>query len=89
MATAAKDAAKRKSLSLKEKNDIIKKAEDNPALSTTSIGESFGIAWTTVTSVLKNKLKYKQLFFQNETDVSKKRVCSAKFEVSHTFLLAI
>ena len=31
-------AAKRKSLSLKEKIDIIKKAEDNPALSTTSIG---------------------------------------------------
>ena len=71
------------------KADIIKKAEDNPALSTTSIGESFGIAWTTVTSVLKNKLKYKQLFFQNETDVSMKRVRSVKFEVSHTFLLAI
>ena len=85
MATAAKG----KSLSLKEKIDIIRKAEDNPALSTTSIGESFGIARTTVASVLKNKLKYKQLFFQNETDVSKKRVRSAKFEVSHTFLLAI
>ena len=86
MATAAKDAAKRKSLSLKEENDIIKIAEDNPALSTTSRGESFGIARTTVTSVLNNKLKYKQLFFQNETDVSKKRVRSAKFEVSHKFL---
>ena len=87
MATAAKDAAKRKSLSLKEKNDIIKIAEDNPALFTTSLGESFGSARTIVTSVLNNKLKYKQLFFQNETDVSKKRVRSAKFEVSHKFLL--
>ena len=89
MTTAAKDAANRKSLSLTEKNDIIKKAEDNPALSTTSIGESFGIARTTVTSVSNNKLKYKQLFFQNETDVFKKRVRSAKFKVSHTVLLAI
>ena len=88
MATTAKDAAKRKSLPLRGKSDIIKKAEDNPAL-TTSIGESFGIARTTVASVIKNKLKYKQLFFQNETDVSKKRVRSAKFEVSHKFLLAI
>ncbi|KAL8558395.1 hypothetical protein ACOMHN_019803 [Nucella lapillus] len=89
MATAAKNAAKRKSLSLKEKIDIIKKAEDNPALSTTSIGDSFGIARTTVASVLNNKVKYKQLFFQSETDVSRKRVRSAKFEVSHKFLLAI
>ncbi|KAL8577788.1 hypothetical protein ACOMHN_001657 [Nucella lapillus] len=88
MATAAKNAAKRNSLSLKEKIDIIKKAEDNPALST-SIGDSFGIARTTVASVLNNKVKYKQLFFQSETDVSRKRVRSAKFEVSHKFLLAI
>ncbi|KAL8577847.1 hypothetical protein ACOMHN_054596 [Nucella lapillus] len=80
MATAAKNAAKRKSLSLKEKIDIIKKAEDNPALSTTSIGDSFGIARTAVASVLNNKVKYKQLFFQSETDVSRKRVRSAKFE---------
>ncbi|KAL8567187.1 hypothetical protein ACOMHN_046597 [Nucella lapillus] len=71
---------RREILSLKEKIDIIKKAEDNPALSTTSIGDSFGIARTTVASVLNNKVKYKQLFFQSETDVSRKRVRSAKFE---------
>ncbi|KAL8569984.1 hypothetical protein ACOMHN_056416 [Nucella lapillus] len=87
MATAAKNAAKRKSLSLKEKNDIIKKAEDNPALSTTSIGDSFGISHTTVASVLNNKVKYKQLFFQSKTDVSRKRVRSAKFELKATELL--
>ena len=79
------EAAKRKSLLLKEKIEIIKKAEDNPALSMTAIGDSFGIAQTTITSVLKSREKYKQLFFESETDVSKKRVRPAKFKVSHLF----
>ena len=51
----------------------------------TAIGKSFGIARTTITSILKSREKYKQLFFESETDVSKKPVRPAKFKVSHLF----
>ena len=59
-------ATKRKSLSLKEKIDVIIKAEKNPALTTTSVGKFFGIARTTVSSILKEKEIYKQLYSQSK-----------------------
>ena len=74
-------------LTLKRKIDLINVAVGNPSKKRKEMAEEFGIAPTTVTGILKEKEKYKQQYFNGQTDVRKSRVRSAKLNAVDDALL--
>ena len=68
---------KKKALPLKGKNGIIYAVEGNPSKTKKEIADEFGIASSTLSTVLRDKEKYKRLFHGGETTAKCKRLRSA------------
>ncbi|KAK7493174.1 hypothetical protein BaRGS_00015511 [Batillaria attramentaria] len=65
--------------SLKRKIDMINASEETPPKSRKQLAADFGISPSTVTKVLNEKEKHKDLFYGGLTDVHKARIRTSKF----------
>ena len=78
---------KRKSLSLNEKLQIIRKIEDNPQKRKAVVAEELGIPFTTLCNIWKDRQKYMNKVAKGTDDLSRKRLRNAKLETVDESLL--
>ena len=77
---------KKHTLSLKRKIELINEVESSPFKRKKVIAEEFGIPHNTLSTIMKNKEKYKEQFRSSSTDPSKQRRREAIHAVGFVFL---
>ena len=69
----ADSKTRRKSPTLKRKIEIIQDVENNPEKQKKTVAEEFGIAPSTLTTILGSKVKFKRLYFGGEDRAGARR----------------
>ena len=65
---------------LKRKIELIDAVEKRPAVKKKEIAEVFGIVPNTLSTILKNKEKYRRTFYEGKININKKRQHAATYK---------